>query len=132
MSRFGIRKRLKGLVGKGDEPNIVRHQVTFLLPDGNEHVVQAEERYTLAMASQFLPSPIATACPDGQCGQCVVQVLDATGIAPPSDAERAVMDKWHKEPDPQRRLACHARVDGSGAKVRVFQLFDYDSIRGTE
>ena len=132
MSRFGIRKRIKGLVGMGQTPTIVRHELTFVLPDGREHVVQAEDRYTLAMASQFLPSPIATGCPDGHCGKCVVEVLDARGIAAPSDSERKVLDKWHKQPDPKRRLACHARVEGSGGRVRVFELFDYDTVRGTD
>jgi hypothetical protein len=58
-------------------------------------------------------------------------VLDGTGIAAISDSERKVMDKWHKTPDPKRRLACHARVEGSGARVRVFSLFDYASVRGS-
>lgn len=132
MTPFGIRKRLKGLVGQGQAPQVTRFPLVFVLPDGTEQTVQAEARYTLTMASQFLPSPIATGCPDGQCGQCVVEVLDGTGLAAPSDSERKVTDKWHKTPDPKRRLACHARVEGPGAKVRVFALFDYDTVRGTD
>ncbi len=133
MTPFGIRKKLKGLVGKTDgPPEIVRHRLTFVLPNGKEQTVEAEERYTLAMASQFLPAPIATACPDGQCGQCVVEILDGSGIAEPSDSEKGVIEKWHKKYDPKKRLACHARVDGPGGKVKVFALFDYESIRGTD
>lgn len=132
MTPFGIRKRLKGLVGKGDAPEITRYPVTFVLPDGSEHTVQAEERYTLAMASQFLPSPIATACPDGQCGKCGVEVLDGRGLAAPADGERKVLEKAGLGDRPDRRLACHARIEGGGARVRVFALFDYDSVRGTE
>ncbi len=131
MTPFGIRKRLKGLMGDAAKPDVTSYELVFVLPDGSEQKVKTEARYTLAMASQFLPSPIATGCPDGQCGQCVVEVLDGTGIAAISDSERKVMDKWHKTPDPKRRLACHARVEGSGARVRVFSLFDYDSVRGT-
>lgn len=131
MTPFGIRKKLKGLMGDGGKPQVTTCELVFVLPDGSEQKVQTEARYTLAMASQFLPSPIATGCPDGQCGQCVVEVLESNGIAAIADSERKVMDKWHKTPDPKRRLACHARVEGSGAKVRVFSLFDYESIRGT-
>lgn len=133
MTPFGIRKKLRGLVGRGGgkTPEVVRHAVTFVLPDGLEHTVQAEERYTLAMASQFLPAPIATACPDGQCGHCVVEILDGSGIAEPTDSERKVIEKVHKRYDPKKRLACHARIDGPGARVKVFSLFDYDSVRGT-
>ncbi|RME26471.1 MAG: hypothetical protein D6798_06630 [Deltaproteobacteria bacterium] len=133
MTPFGIRKKLKGLVGRGGgRTDIVRYDITFVLPDGTEQTVQAEERYTLAMASQFLPAPIATGCPDGQCGGCVVDVLDDRGLAPASDSERKVFEKWHKHYDGSRRLACHARITGPGAKVRVRELFDYDSIRGTD
>lgn len=132
MTPFSIRKRLKGLVNKGDAPEIVRHSVSFVLPDGTEQTVQAEERYTLAMASQFLPSPIATGCPDGQCGQCVVDVVDGRGIAPETESEKKVLAKWHPGKSEGKRLACHARVDGPGAKVKVFELFDYDSVRGTD
>ncbi|NOY25714.1 MAG: 2Fe-2S iron-sulfur cluster binding domain-containing protein [Oligoflexia bacterium] len=132
MTRFGIRKRLKGLVGKGGRPEITRYGMTFVLPDGTEQTVQAEEHYTLAMASQFLPSPIATSCPDGQCGLCVVDVIEGAGISAASDSEQRVCKKIHGSFDPARRLACHARVDGDGAKVKVHQLFDYDSVRGTD
>lgn len=132
MTPFGIRKKLKSLVGGGASGSeVVRHDITFVLPDGSEKTVQAEDRYTLAMASQFLPAPIATGCPDGQCGQCVVEVLDGRGIAPPTDSERSVIDKWHKNAPPTKRLACHARISGPGSRVKVFALFDYESVRGT-
>ena len=59
MSRFGIRKRIKSALGKGP-PEIIRHKVTYVLPDGTEQVVEAEEGYDLLMASQALPAPIST------------------------------------------------------------------------
>jgi hypothetical protein len=61
MTPFGIRKRIQKSLGIGPvERNIVQFPVTFLLPDGSSRTVQAEERYTLLMASQALPSPIST------------------------------------------------------------------------
>lgn len=57
MSRFGIRNKLKQAFGK-QRKEIVRHAVTYVLPDGSERVVEAEERYNLLMASQNLPSQL--------------------------------------------------------------------------
>ena len=72
MSRFGIRKKLKGLVdGDRGKRQIVTHSITFVLPDGAEKVLEAEDRYNVLMASEMLPSPISTGrraggpCPDG-------------------------------------------------------------------
>lgn len=131
MTPFHIRRRLGKLIGGARKRRAdPRYPVTFVLPDGSEHVIESEERYTLVQASQLLPSQIATACPDGSCGQCVVDVIDASGLAEPTDTEREVLEKWQKDAGPNVRLACHARVIGPGAKVRVRKLFDYEAIRG--
>lgn len=132
MTPWGIRKRIKGALGRpgGGPVDIVQHPVTYVLPDGSEQVIQAEERYTLAMASQFLPSPIDTPCPDGQCGQCVVDVLVDQGLEAAGDNETEVMQKWHKVDPGEKRLACHCRVTGPGAKVQVHRLFDFEAVKG--
>ena len=95
MSRFGIRRRLaRALLGAPPEP--VEEEtwpITFALPDGSRHEVQARARYTLSMASQVLETPIDTPCNEGECGACAVQILDGAGLTPPNDAERALMDK---------------------------------------
>ena len=133
MSRFGIRKRLKGMIGGGVSraPQIVQCEVTFVLPDGSEHSVIAEEHYTLVMASQALPSPIQTGCPDGGCGTCRVEVLSDLGLSPMGDAEREVIEKNVKE-EGAIRLGCHTKIRGSGAKIRVFELFDFASVLGND
>ena len=52
MSRFGLRKRLKKALGRGGgQDDIVRHSVTYLLPDGTERTIEAEEHYSLLMAA---------------------------------------------------------------------------------
>ncbi|MCB9778230.1 MAG: 2Fe-2S iron-sulfur cluster binding domain-containing protein [Alphaproteobacteria bacterium] len=133
MTPWGIRKRIKGALGRGATPgsaDIVQHAVTYVLPDGTEHTIQAEEHYTLAMASQFLPSPIDTPCPDGQCGQCAVDILVDRGLEAASSGEVEVMQKWHKQAPGKKRLACHCRVGGPGAKVKVHRLFDFDAVKG--
>ena len=150
MSRFGIRKRLKAALGMGRRNvEIVRYPITYVLPDGTEQVVQAEEHYSVLMASQSLPSPIGTGrraggtCPDGGCAQCRIEVIDASGLSTMTDAERASMQaladgKPHEgrarkpgpPPTPTSRLGCYAKIIGPGAKIQVLSLFDYDSVRG--
>jgi ferredoxin len=150
MSRFGIRKKLKGLVdGDRGKRNIVTHSITYVLPDGSEKVLEAEDRYNVLMASEMLPSPISTGrraggpCPDGRCGLCRIRELDGTGLSSLSDMERDVMDAYAagephegraREPGPPReadsRLACHTRIVGPGGRVGVLELMDFDGIRG--
>jgi ferredoxin len=132
MTPWGIRNRIKNLVGaggaqsKGDDSLSLR----IVLPTGKEHEVKAEPRYTLVMASQTLETPIATGCPDGACGGCTVEVLDGTGLAAPSAAEKTLLDeKWKDKPN--YRLACHARVTGSGARIKALTVWTMDTTRGT-
>lgn len=148
MSRFGIRKRLRGMLD-AKEQNIVHHSVTYILPNGTEQLVEAEEGYDLLMASQALPAPISTGrraggpCPDGGCGLCRVEVVDASGLSPMKDRERGTLEAHirgdshegrEREPGPpasdSTRLACHVRIQSSGGRVQVPELFDYDSITG--
>jgi ferredoxin len=149
MSRFGIRKKLKGLLGDTGRPEIITHPITYILPDGTEKLVQAEDRYNVLMASESLPSPIGTGrraggpCPDGRCGLCRVKQVDGAGLSPLSDMEKQTMDDFAggtahegrpREPGPPReadsRLACHCRIIGPGARIQVLELMDFDGIRG--
>ena len=130
MTPFGIRKKLRKLAGRGGPPEVERFPLTIVLPDGTEQQVVAEKHYTLVMASQSLPKPLATGCPDGTCGNCRVEVLDPSGLSPIKDKEREVIAQWIPDATPNTRLACHARVLGPGAKVRAFNLFDLDAITG--
>ena len=150
MSRFGIRKKLRGLVlGEGKRTEIVTHAITYVLPDSAEITIEAEDRYNVLMASEQLPSPIGTGrraggpCPDGRCGLCRVKELDGTGLSPLSEMEKEVMDDFAagtphegrpREPGPVReedsRLACHTRIVGPGGRIQVLELMDFDGIRG--
>ncbi|MEL6349059.1 MAG: hypothetical protein AAFV53_38500 [Myxococcota bacterium] len=152
MTPFGIRKRIKAALGLGSpKAEIVRFPITYVLPDGTEQVVQAEERYTVLMASQGLASPISTGrraggtCPDGYCDLCRVEVIDARGLSEMTDYEQKVMADHtagmpHEgrpraaapAPGPNTRLACHARIIGPGATVKVAALVDFEALRGEE
>ena len=128
MTPWGIRKRIRAVLGKGD-PSAAdpRVELKLVLPDGREASVQCESGYTLVMASQSLETPIATNCPDGHCGHCAVEVLDATGLKEPSAAEAKIL----QEKGSGMRLACHAKVVGSGARVKVRNVWTMDSVKGT-
>ncbi len=150
MSRFGFRKRLRSALGMGrQQAEIIRYPVTYVLPDGVEHRIEAEEYYSLLMASQSLPAPIGTGrraggtCPDGRCALCRIEVIDPTGLNEMTDAERESMQaladgKPHEgrsrepgpSPTPTSRLACYAKIIGPGARIQVLELFDYESVRG--
>ena len=72
MTPFGIRKKLKSLLGLGGasgagdttpkEKEVPSFQVTFVLPDGSSYDARAKEGDTLVMSSNRGPSPIATGC----------------------------------------------------------------------
>jgi ferredoxin len=133
MTPFGLRNRLKQALGRGAPASPAAEQslsVRFVLPDGKEHEVRCEPKYTLVMASQTIDTPIATGCPDGHCGGCNVDVLDgAAALQPASAAEQKLLDeKWASRPG--TRLACHAKVSGSGARVRVHTVWSMDQTRG--
>ena len=149
MTPFGLRKRLKQALGVSNErAEIVTFPVTYVLPDGSEQVVHAEERYNLLMASEQLPSPISTGrraggpCPDGRCGSCHVHVLDDTGLTPQKDFEQQTLSEASQgtphegrpregyEVSPQSRLACHTKIVGPGSRVKVLALMDYGAIQG--
>ncbi len=138
MTPWGIRSRIKSALGlpAGDARQAGGRTaddtlaVEFVLPDGATRGATCEAKYTLVMASQTLETPIATGCPDGHCGGCRVQVLDgAAALAAPTAAEaRLLQEKWPNNAD--YRLACHAKVSASGARVRVFDVWRMEQTRG--
>ena len=130
MTPWGIRKKIKAaLVGSSGPTATEKLSLTMTLPSGRSHTIDCEPGYTLAMASQILETPIATSCPDGGCGGCVVDVVEGTGLRAATAAEQKLLDE--KKYGPNTRLACHAKVDGSGASIRVRTVWTMDSIKGT-
>ncbi len=127
----------------------MRYELTYLLPDGTERSIQAEEHYSLLMAADAAGITISTGrraggtCPDGGCGACRVEIEDSSGLSEMKDGELQSLDDHvagsshegrPRQPGPPKtpktRLGCHARIRGSGARVRVTELFDPDSILG--
>jgi ferredoxin len=127
MTPWNIRSKIKSALGRKEPVRDETFRLTLVLPDGSAHEVSAEQRYTLVMASQSLETPIATGCPDGGCGGCGVDVLDERGLAPPTDAEAKLLREKGK---PGQRLACHARIVGSGARVKVYSTWSMEQTAG--
>lgn len=150
MTPFGLRKKLKSALGVGAQRSeIVEFSVTYVLPDGTEQTIRAEEGYSLLMASEKLSSPISNGrraggtCPDGLCATCRVEIIDGRGLSEKSEYEQAAMEALaNGEPHEGRerapgpailetsRLACHTKIRGEGARVKVYALLDYDTLKG--
>ncbi len=129
MTPWGLRNRLKSALGRAPAAAASpTHRLTLVTPEGVAHEVSAEDRYTLVMASQCLEHPIATGCPDGHCGKCAVDVLEDRGLAAPTDAEAKLLKEKAK---PGQRLACHARIVGSGGRFQIKETWSLESLIGT-
>ena len=151
MTPFGLRKRLKSKMGFREAEPVVLCDVTYLLPDGSERRLDVEQHYSLLMAADANGITISTGrraggtCPDGRCGLCRVEILDPSGLSTMSEFEAQAMDDHTagtehegraREPAPPRgpntRLGCHAKIRGPGARVQIAELFEMESIRGSD
>jgi len=129
---FRLRARLKKLLGLGAaaspppaRPQVPRHDVVFVCPDGTRYTVAAKEGDSLAMASGRGPQPIATGCADSSCGTCAVELI--AGAAQISAADDRELSTRSAAGVPEgQRLACRARVEGAGVEVRVLKVLGAD------
>jgi len=131
MTPFGIRNRIKAVLGRSNAPAATVEQISLeiQLPNGSSQTVRCEAGYTLVMASQSLETPLATNCPDGHCGDCVVDLVEGKGLRVPTQAEQKLIEE--KYPGQNVRLACHARIESSGAKVKARRLWTMDQVKGS-
>ena len=135
MTPFGIRKKLKGLLGldhlagrsSAGPAEIPRYTVSFVLPDGNGYQAQAKEGDSLVLTSGRGSDPIASACADGTCGTCRVDVLEGDGQLTP-ETEREVKTKAEHNIAREQRLGCQAGVLGEGVKVRIVNVFGQEPV----
>ncbi len=127
MTPFGIRKRLKKLLGldssssRPPAPAVPRHTVRFELPDGTSYEAKGKPGDTLSRISGRGPRPLATGCADTTCGTCAVEVLDGLDqVTAPSDHE--IQTKAANGVPDDRRLACATAITGEGVVVKVFAI----------
>lgn len=129
MTPFGIRKKIKSLLGGGGgaassapkAPEVPTYTVTFVLPDGQSYNAKAKEGDTLVMSSNRGPQPIATGCADSSCGTCRVEVLSCHDQLTPETAHEKTTKKNNQVPE-EYRLGCQAGVLGEGIKVRIVNV----------
>lgn len=131
MTPFGIRKKLKSLLGLGGasgagdttpkEKEVPSFQVTFVLPDGSSYDARAKEGDTLVMSSNRGPSPIATGCADGTCATCRCEVLSAHDQLTPETEHEKTTKRTNNVPG-EFRLGCQTGVLGAGVKVKIVNV----------
>ena len=134
MTRFGIRKKLKSFLGRDasgtttpDTPARETFEVAFDCPDGSSYVATAKDGDSLVLTAGRGPQPISTACTDGTCGTCRVDVLagaDSLTIAGPHELKTKADVGV---PDAQR-LGCHTGVIGPGVRVHITNILGEELI----
>jgi len=132
MTPFGIRKRIKSLLGmsKVAEPQAPArptYEVTFECPDGSDYVVTAKEGDSLVLAAGRGPQPISTGCTDSTCGTCRVDVLAGAESLTEPDPHELKIKADVGVPDAQR-LGCQTGVFGPGVRVRITNVLGEELI----
>lgn len=134
MTPFGIRKKLKALLGLGGgstpkAPERPRYTVTFQLPNGEDYQVEAKEGDSLVLASGRGAYPIATGCSDGTCATCRVEVLEGHESLSQAD-EFETKTKTDNDIDLNLRLGCQSAVLGPDLKVRIINVLGEELVEG--
>ena len=132
MTPFGIRKKLKALLGWGEPiktstPSIPRYSVSFVLPNGSDYQVEAKEGDSLVLASGRGPYPISTGCSDGSCGTCCIEVLEGADQLTPADSHEEETKKNNGVAE-NLRLGCQTAILGAGIKVRIINVLGEDLV----
>ena len=127
MSRFGIRKRIKKMLGwnAGPKPPSAparpRYPVTFVLPNGSSYEAEAKEGDSLVLVSGRGAYPISTGCSDGTCATCRVEVIEGGDLLTSPD-ELETNTKRENGVDDSLRLGCQSAVMGAGVKVKIINV----------
>ncbi|MAY81902.1 MAG: hypothetical protein CL930_14120 [Deltaproteobacteria bacterium] len=134
MTPFGIRKRLKALLGleggsssAPQPPALPSYDVVFDCPDGSTYTVSAKEGDSLVYAAGRGPQPISTGCTDGTCGTCRVDVLEGAEFLTVADGHELKTKADVGVPDAQR-LACQSGVLGAGVRVKITNILGEEPI----
>ena len=131
MTPFGIRKKIKKLMGFNEGPKASsnpprpKYSVTFVLPDGEEYQAEAREGDSLVMTSGRSAYPISTGCMDSSCGTCEVIILDGGDQISP-EGSKETTNKETNEINPLHRLGCQTAVLGEGVKVKIVNVLGAD------
>jgi ferredoxin len=127
MTPFGIRKKLKSLLGGGQAVDTgaaerPAWEVKITAPDGSAYNVQGKQGETLVTVSGRGAYPIMTGCAEGDCGTCRVEVLAGAGSVSAEGSREQSTRQTYKVPDGWR-LGCQARLEGPGLHLRIIDPF---------
>ena len=127
MTPFGIRKKLKAILGFKPPPSAPprperpRYTVHFELPNGDTFEAEGKQGDSLVLASGRGPYPIATGCSDGTCGTCKIEILAGVENISQSD-EYEERTKKENSVDQHLRLGCQAAILGSGISIKMINV----------
>jgi ferredoxin len=134
MTPFGIRKKLKALLGLGgggspapQAPALQTYEVTFECPDGSNYTTTAKEGDSLVLAAGRGAQPISTGCTDGTCGTCRIDVLEGAESLTVADGHELKTKADVGVPDAQR-LGCQSGVIGPGIRVKITNILGEEPI----
>ena len=130
MTPFGIRKKLKALLGRSKpkpppRPARPSYPVLFETSAGESYSVDAKEGDSLVLASGRGAWPIATGCADGTCATCQVEVLEGEESLSQADSYENDTKKENNVAE-HLRLGCQAAVLGVGLRVRIINVLGED------
>lgn len=132
MTPFGIRKKIKALMGLGsgeDTPkqNLrpQRPKVTLVLldRDGKEQVFEGDAGSSPLYISGNMAMPIASGCNDSSCSTCRIEVLEGEENLSPRSAREIATLKANDRPE-NLRLACCSEILKGAVRVRAFEYVD--------
>ena len=127
-SPFGIRKRLKSMLGLGPKgpPPQPTPRFTLVLSNGadREETVEADVDQSLLLVSGNVATPLASGCSDSTCSTCRVEVLEgAEFLNAQSEQERTTLRANGREET--LRLACATLAERSGTvRARGFEFLE--------
>ena len=133
MSRFGIRKKIKTLMGWDGSPKPPsaparpKYPVTFVLPNGESYVAEAKEGDSLVLTSGRGAYPISTGCSDGTCATCRVEVLEGIDSLTSADEHEKQTISDNEVPS-ELRLGCQSAVIGPGVTVKIINVLGEDLV----
>lgn len=126
-SPFGIRRRIKSLLGMGGapaaepEPEPEKISLVIVGPKGDEQSVTTWAGTTILGASGQLRHPIASGCSDNSCGTCRVEILEgAENLSEPTARESGTLQASNHPAG--YRLSCRTEILKGSVKVRAFEL----------
>jgi ferredoxin len=124
---FGIRKRLKSLLGgKPAAAPAAKKKFKLVIHNGKgrTETYEGEVGQSVLLAAGNVSAPIASGCSDSSCATCRISVLSGGQHLSPQNATESQTLKANNR-EPELRLACQAVIQGEGTvEVQGFEFLE--------